>query len=543
MNTKIVVDSSASLYTLQGVDFECVPLKIITDDAEYLDNGTMDALGMAQTLRTYKGKTSTSCPNVSDWLAAYEGADEVYAITITGTLSGSYNAAQLAAEEYQQENPGKRVFVLDSLSTGPEQRLLAEHLRDLLAEGKEFDEICEEMLRYHKHTHLLFSLESLANLARNGRVKPAVAAVARMLGIRVIGQASEAGELDVLCKTRGEHGALERIVLELKEHGYTNGRLHISHCGNPAAAERLKHMVKAVFDGAKVDISECGGLCSYYAELGGALYLAFGNKAPAKYLRERMQKVEQAHQTELAQPEGQTDALDISSRNLSRYVAKFGPYPAWRDTAAHYFSCGEEMYPQLLADLDKAEKFIFLEFFILRSGKMWDGVEQILRRKAAQGVDVRLIYDDFGSLLGLPSDFVIRMEKAHIRCIPFNPVVPLVSLVMNHRDHRKIVVVDGNVAYTGGVNLADEYINAEQRFGYWKDAAIRLEGAAVWNFTVMFLNVWNAFRPQETDYTAFAPTRLPAVQDGVVQPYADSPLDEEPLAETVYLDLLSQAQR
>ena len=259
------------LYTLQGVDFECVPLKIITDDAEYLDNGTMDALGMAQTLRTYKGKTSTSCPNVSDWLAAYEGADEVYAITITGTLSGSYNAAQLAAEEYQQENPGKRVFVLDSLSTGPEQRLLAEHLRDLLAEGKEFDEICEEMLRYHKHTHLLFSLESLANLARNGRVKPAVAAVARMLGIRVIGQASEAGELDVLCKTRGEHGALERIVLELKEHGYTNGRLHISHCGNPAAAERLKHMVKAVFDGAKVDISECGGLCSYYAELGGLL--------------------------------------------------------------------------------------------------------------------------------------------------------------------------------------------------------------------------------------------------------------------------------
>ena len=271
MNTKIVVDSSASLYTLQGVDFECVPLKIITDDAEYLDNGTMDAVGMAQTLRTYKGKTSTSCPNVSDWLAAYEGADEVYAITITGTLSGSYNAAQLAAEEYQQENPGKRVFVLDSLSTGPEQRLLAEHLRDLLAKGREFDEICEEMLRYHKHTHLLFSLESLANLARNGRVKPAVAAVARMLGIRVIGQASEAGELDVLCKTRGEHGALERIVLELKEHGYTNGRLHISHCGNPAAAERLKHMVKAVFDGAKVDISECGGLCSYYAELGGLL--------------------------------------------------------------------------------------------------------------------------------------------------------------------------------------------------------------------------------------------------------------------------------
>ena len=271
MNTKIVVDSSASLYTLQGVDFECVPLKIITDDAEYLDNGTMDAVGMAQTLRTYKGKTSTSCPNVSDWLAAYEGADEVYAITITGTLSGSYNAAQLAAEEYRQAHEGARVFVLDSLSAGPECRLLAERLAALVQAGCAFDDAAERILAYHRHTHLLFSLESLANLARNGRVKPAVAAVARMLGIRVIGQASEAGELDVLCKTRGEHGALERIVLELKEHGYTNGRLHISHCGNPAAAERLKHMVKAVFDGAKVDISECGGLCSYYAELGGLL--------------------------------------------------------------------------------------------------------------------------------------------------------------------------------------------------------------------------------------------------------------------------------
>ena len=223
MKTRIVVDSAASLYALDGVDFACVPLKIITDHEEYHDDGTLDAVGMATTLRTYKGKTSTSCPNVGDWLAAYEGADEVYAITITGTLSGSCNAAQLAAEEYQQENPGKRVFVLDSLSTGPEQ------------------------------------------------VKPAVAAVARMLGIRVIGQASEAGELDVICKTRGEHGALERIVLELKEHGYTNGKVNISHCGNPAAAERLKHMIEAVFEGARVVVTECGGLCSYYAELGGLL--------------------------------------------------------------------------------------------------------------------------------------------------------------------------------------------------------------------------------------------------------------------------------
>ena len=180
----------------------------------------------------------------------------------------------------------------------------------------------------------------------------------------------------------------------------------------------------------------------------------------------------------------------------------------------------------------------------MHTGKMWDGVEAILRRKAAQGVDVRLIYDDFGSLLGLPTDFVVRMERAHIRCIPFNPVVPVLSLVINHRvheyvnrlyfnyrDHRKITVIDGETAYTGGVNLADEYINAEQRFGYWKDAALRIEGDAAWSFTVMFLNFWNAFRPSETDYSAFRPQHSAhPVQDGIVQPYADSPLDEEPVA-------------
>ena len=278
--------------------------------------------------------------------------------------------------------------------------------------------------------------------------------------------------------------------------------------------------------------------------LGGALYLAFGNKRPSRRLRSKMQAVEQAHRADRAQQPGQTAGLCDENRGVSRYLTQYGCYPAWKNTTARYFSCGEAMYPALLADLEKAEKSIFLEFFIVSQGKMWQGVEDILRRKAAQGVDVRLIYDDFGSLLGLPKDFVVRMERAHIRCIPFNPVVPLLSLVMNHRDHRKIVVIDGKVAYTGGINLADEYINAITRFGYWKDAGLRIEGAAVWNFTVMFLDFWNAFRPFEQDYSAFRPqfAVLPA-SDGVVQPYADSPLDEEPVAETVYLDVLAQSQQ
>ena len=169
MKTKIVVDSSSSLYALPGVDFACVPLKIVTDEQEYLDDGTLDAVGMARSLRTYKGKTSTSCPNVADWLAAYEGAEQIFVATITGTLSGSYNAALLAAEEYKETHPEARIFVLDSLSAGPELRLLAERLRDLVRIGMEFDEICEAILAYHKHTHLVFSLESLANLARRCR--------------------------------------------------------------------------------------------------------------------------------------------------------------------------------------------------------------------------------------------------------------------------------------------------------------------------------------------------------------------------------------
>ena len=235
------------------------------------------------------------------------------------------------------------------------------------------------------------------------------------------------------------------------------------------------------------------------------MYLFWGNKRPSRRMRRRMAAVDRRHRGLVDQRPGQLDGVDQRTRALSGYIAKYGPWPAWKDTSVEYFSSGEAMFPHLLEDLRRAEKFIFLETFIIRPGKMWNAVEDILREKAAAGVDVRVIYDDMGCLTTVPSGFVIRLEQAHIRCIPFNPVVPLVSLVMNHRDHRKIVSIDGNVAYNGGTNFADEYINVEERFGYWKDAAVRLEGAAVWNFTVMFLNFWNAFRPMEEDYSPFRP--------------------------------------
>lgn len=281
MKSKIVVDSAANLYQMEGIDFACAPIKVVTEEQEYPDDGRLDAVQVAETLRSYKGRSSTSCPNVGDWLAAYQGADQVFAITITGALSGSYNAALLAAQDYQQENPEAKVYVLDSLSAGPELQLLAERLRALFDADTPFEEICVQMEEYKQHTHLLFSLESLNNLARNGRVSPAVAAVARMLGIRVVGTASLSGELEVLVKTRGEHGALERIVLEMKARGFVDGPVRILHCSNPAAATRLKNMITTVFEGAEVQIMPCGVLCSYYAELGGLMIGFEDGTAPA----------------------------------------------------------------------------------------------------------------------------------------------------------------------------------------------------------------------------------------------------------------------
>ena len=275
-------------------------------------------------------------------------------------------------------------------------------------------------------------------------------------------------------------------------------------------------------------------------------YYLFGRPGLTKRTRMKMDVVSSRIRAYSSPSDDVMSALraeDDSAGQQAQYLARYAGYPVYREADTQYYCCGEEMYPQFLEDLKTAKSYIFLEYFIAEPGKMLDAIVEILAQKAKEGVDVRFMYDGIGCIQTLPNKYYCYLQEKGIKCACFQPFRPLMSIIQNNRDHRKITVIDGKVAYTGGMNLADEYINAEQRFGYWKDAAIRLEGAAVWNFTVMFLNVWNAFRPQETDYTAFAPTRLPAVQDGVVQPYADSPLDEEPLAETVYLDILSQAQR
>ncbi len=268
---KIVADSSANVLNLNGVDFAASPMKIITNDKEFVDNANLDVNEMVDFFSGYKGRSQTSCPNPTDWLEAFGDADDVFCVTITSGLSGSYNSACIAKQMFEAENNGKRVFVIDSLSAGPELKLIIEKLEELITAGVPFEDICREVGGYTKKTGLLFMLESLNNFAANGRVSPAVAKIAGFLGLRIVGCASDEGTLEPLNKCRGEANSLSAILSRLKNGGLNSGKVRIAHCRNEAAAMRLKELVSKAFPNAEVQISELRGLCSYYAELGGLL--------------------------------------------------------------------------------------------------------------------------------------------------------------------------------------------------------------------------------------------------------------------------------
>ncbi len=270
MKFKIVADSSADLKNM-GEEFSSVPLKIITDAKEYTDDENLNVEEMTEFLASYKGKSSTACPSSEDWLCAFKNAECIFAITITSGLSGSFNSARLAKEQYESENPGSKVFVIDSLSAGPELKLIYEKLKELIESGKDFEEICELITEYQKHTGLFFSLESLKNFANNGRVSKVVAKIVGVLDIRLVGKASSEGTLEPLYKARGEAKAISRIVELLLENSYGGGKLRIDHCDNEKAALKLKERIINLFPGADVKIGETYGLCSFYAEKGGIL--------------------------------------------------------------------------------------------------------------------------------------------------------------------------------------------------------------------------------------------------------------------------------
>ncbi|MBR5521544.1 MAG: DegV family protein [Oscillospiraceae bacterium] len=272
MKVKIVGDSASNLFTLPDVNYECAPLRIVTSDKEYVDTIELDLQGMVDDLRTYKGKSGTACPGVGDYLAAFEGYDEIYVVTIISTLSGSYNAAMTAARQYMEENPGKKVFVVDSYTAGGEQKLHLEKLRELVLEGKDFETICKEITEYKDNgTSLVFSLESMINLANNGRVPMVVAKALNFIGLRMIGIVSEEGQIHPTDKARGAKKALDVIYAKMKEEGYKGGKLRIDHCFNEAAAESIRELALAEFPQSDVKIEPTGALCSFYAEKGGLM--------------------------------------------------------------------------------------------------------------------------------------------------------------------------------------------------------------------------------------------------------------------------------
>lgn len=271
MNFKIVSDSSSDLLNIDSVDFESVPLKIITDEREYVDNAELDVSAMLADLAKYKGKSKSSCPNSEEYLRAFGDAEYVFCVTITSGLSGSFNAASVAAKTYTEEHPERRVHVIDSLSTGSENVLLIERLSALISEHGDFDTVVDKITEYHNHTRLIFALESMHNLSRNGRVSPIVAKLCGVLGIRIVGRASDKGTLEVIEKSRGERAMISDIVKNMKGDGYKGGRVRINHAENPKTAETLRDKILSEFPDAEIIIGSTRGLCSFYAESGGLL--------------------------------------------------------------------------------------------------------------------------------------------------------------------------------------------------------------------------------------------------------------------------------
>ena len=271
MNYKIVADSSSDVLALDSVPFANVPLVIHAGEKTFVDDENCDVAAMTDYMLTYKGKSSTACPGTQDWLDAFGEAENVFCVTITSGLSGSSNSARIAAEEYMAAHPGRRVHVVDTLSAGPELRLVVEKLQELILAETPFDEIVEEIEKYHKRSFLVFSLQSLHNFVANGRVSPALGALVGLLGIRVVGKASEQGTLEPLSKVRGDKKALNEIVRIMKELGWNGGRVRIAHNENAAMADSLAAALRAVHDKLDVAIERCRGLCSYYAEKGGLL--------------------------------------------------------------------------------------------------------------------------------------------------------------------------------------------------------------------------------------------------------------------------------
>ena len=279
---------------------------------------------------------------------------------------------------------------------------------------------------------------------------------------------------------------------------------------------------------------------------GGLFYLMLGGNRLSRHQRKKMKQIERSMRRYMPQNPEISAALAQRSTDAaiqSAYLQTVAGCPVYTQTETAYFPLGDEAYPVMLEELQKAEKYIFLEYFIIGTGIMWDGILKILKEKAAAGLDVRVMYDDFGCITLLPAGYRKELESYGIKCCVFGPFIPIASARLNNRDHRKLMIIDGKVGFTGGINLADEYINRKERFGHWKDNAIMLRGEAVWSMTVMFLSLWDYVRGERNSIPSFIPPEPAAAGRGFVQPYADNPLDDESVGSSVYMNLISRAKR
>ncbi len=271
MKRKIVADSSCDMWELNGVDFAVAPITISTDNKHYVDNQELDVHLMSEELAKYKGVSHTACPSVGSWLDCYEGYDEVFVVTLTGAMSGTYNSAMTAKGIYEEENENVKVHVFDSLSTGPEMRLLIEKLKEMIEEDLPFEEIVEKGQDYLNHSRLFFALKSLHNFAMNGRVSKTVASAIGVLNISIFATASEEGTIQQISKCRGEKKVVKSMIEHLENAGYHGGKVRISHADNLKLAHSVRDKILELYPHADIIVYPMGGLCTYYAEKGGLL--------------------------------------------------------------------------------------------------------------------------------------------------------------------------------------------------------------------------------------------------------------------------------
>lgn len=282
--------------------------------------------------------------------------------------------------------------------------------------------------------------------------------------------------------------------------------------------------------------------------VGSLLYITLGhNLYKSKVLKSIKSSIPKS-QKYLKQNKEVLEKIKLKGESIYgqvKYLADYAKYPTYEANEVKYFPLGEDAYKVILRELKKAEKFVFIEYFIIADGKMWNEILGILEEKVKSGVDVRVIYDDIGCATSLPDNYDKILENKGIKCVDFNKLKLVLSVILNNRDHRKILVIDGKVAFSGGINIADEYINEKERFGHWKDNAIMVKGEAVWNFTNIFLEIWNAYREEKRKYTDYKYdfSNEDLKKDGFICPYGENPLDNENVGENVYINILNQSTK